>query len=405
MPKLLFVEQYFYPEGWGGAELPRDITIALQRAGFEVDVLCSKDQYAPLAPGEAHEDPTSCGIRIFRVPSVVPGPIHRLKLLRILWFCGYALPRLLLHRRVDLYVTQTNPPLIVPTVALASALRRKPFIIIAQDLYPEVLFASGLCPARSLMGRLLRRLFSWSYRRASAVVALGGYMRRRILEKGVNPQRVHVISNWATGDTRLLEPHDNPLRAEWSLRDRFVVLYSGNIGVSHEFVTLLEGIRRAAAAGANPAIVFIGGGVRLREVRALVTSLGLSERVLFKDFVPANALSASLGAADLGVVTLRPGFEGIVVPSKLLGYMARRIPVLYIGPDSDVADTIREADCGVCCRPGDAQAVADAITSLSREASQLRLWGERGRVFYGRHLSRELGIRGYIELVRGTLAH
>src|SRR5262245_21064006 len=240
MPKLLFIEQYYYPEGWGGAEIPRDITVALRRAGFEVDVLCSSDQYAPVTSEHAPEDPTRHGIRIFRIPRILPGRIHRFKLLRIVWFCAYALPWLLWHRDADLLVTQTNPLLVVPTVAFAALVRRKPFIIIAQDLYPEALFASGVTSPDSPVGRALQRLFTWSYRRAAQVVVLGAFMRQRILAKGVDPRHIATISNWATGDTRTVA-EDNPLRAEWGLLGRFVVLYSGNIGEGHEFETLLRG--------------------------------------------------------------------------------------------------------------------------------------------------------------------
>lgn len=403
MPKLLFIEQYFFPEGWGGAEIPRDIAIGLREAGFEVDVLCSKDQYAPMGNPEP-EDPASRGIRIFRVPRILPGPVHRFKFIRIVWFCLYALPRLFFHRGVDLYVTQTNPLLIVPTVAVVSCLRRKPFIIIAQDLYPEALFASGLSDAGSFAGSVLRRLFSWSYRRASRVVALGPFMRRRILEKDVPAHRIRTISNWATGDMRLVAARENPLRAEWGLADRFVMLYSGNLGVGHEFETFLLGVQRALSAGVDVVVVFIGGGVRLPEVRASVSALGLSDRVIFKSFVPADILPFSLGIADLAVVTLRRGFEGVIVPSKLLGYMARGIPALYIGPDGDIAEMIRGADCGACCLPDDAAAVAEMLQRAASDRALLRQWSENGRRRYSTHFARELALRQYVDLVREVLA-
>jgi len=403
MPKLLLVEQYFFPEGWGGAEIPRDIAIGLREAGFEVDVLCSKDQYAPMAEQEP-EDPASRGIKIFRVPRIFPGPVHRLKLIRIVWFCLYALPRLFFHRGVDLYVTQTNPLFIVPTVAVVSYLRRKPFVIIAQDLYPEALFASGLSGSGSLLGGALHRLFSLSYRRATRVVALGPFMRRRILEKGVRAHRVRTISNWATGDIRLVDARENPLRAEWGLADRFVVLYSGNLGVGHEFETFLRGVQRTVSAGVDVVVVFMGGGVRLPEVRALVSALGLSDWVVFKNFVPANVLPFSLGIADLAVVTLRHGFEGIIVPSKLLGYMARAIPALYIGPDSDIAEMIRDSVCGACCPPGDAATVADVLHRASSDRALLRRWGENGRRCYAARFARELALRQYVDVVREALA-
>jgi len=403
MPKVLFIEQYYYPEGWGGAEIPRDITVALRRAGFEVDVLCSSDQYAPVAPEHAAEDPTRHGIRIFRIPRILPGPIHRFKLLRILWFCAYALPWLLWHRDADLLVTQTNPLLVVPTVAFAALVRRKPFIIIAQDLYPEALFASGVTSPDSLAGRALQRLFTWSYRRAAQVVVLGAFMRQRILAKGVDPRHIATISNWATGDTRTVA-EDNPLRTEWGLLGRFVVLYSGNIGEGHEFETLLRGVQRAVTLGAdNLTLVFVGAGVRLGELRSQVTTLGLEDRVVFKSFVPASMLPYSLGLGNLALVTLRAGFEGIIVPSKLLGYMARGIPVLYIGPDSDIAEMIRAANCGACCNTGDVEAVAAVLSAAAAGTASLRQWSRSGQNYYSGHLARERGVQQYVALIRATV--
>ncbi len=403
MAKLLLIEQYFYPEGWGGAQIPRDIAIGLRMAGFEVDVLCSEDQYTPMAD-QTVQNPASFGIGIRRVPRILPGPVHRFKFVRVIWFCCYAFPRLLLSRGVDLYMTLTNPPLIVPTVALVAALRRRPFIIVAQDLYPEALFASGLSSSASWSGRLLQRLFSWSYRRADHVVALGTFMRRRVLAKGVNSQRVHTISNWATGDIGTLGSRNNRLRAEWGLGNHFVVLYSGNLGIVHEFETFLYGVKRAVEAGTDLLAVFIGGGVRLPEVRALVSHLDLNDRVLFKDFVPADVLPFSLAAADLALVTLRAGFEGVVVPSKLLGYMARGVPVLYVGPDSDVAEMIRDADCGACCAPGDSPAVAEVLARAARDRALLERWGQHARECYSNQFARERGLERYVELVRGALA-
>jgi colanic acid biosynthesis glycosyl transferase WcaI len=402
LPKVLLVEQYFFPEGWGGAEIPRDIAVGLREAGFAVDVLCSKDQYVAMRKEEA-ADPAARGVKMFRVPRILPGSVHRFKSIRILWFCLCALPRLLFHRGVDLYITQTNPLLIVPTTALASFLRRKPLIIIAQDLYPEALFAAGAASASSLPGRLLSRLFAWSYRRAVCVVALGPVMRQRIIEKGVAPERIRIISNWATGDLQSMRDRENPLRTEWGLGERFVVLYSGNLGIGHEFRTLLEGVRRARALGANVHVVIIGGGTRLAETRRLVSALDLEDRVTFKGFVPAEVLPFSLGIADLAVVTLRQGFEGVIVPSKVLGYMARAIPILYVGPDGDVGQMIRDAECGDCCLPGDSEGVAQVLQRAASEPTVLRQWGANAQRRYGSRYTRGSALDQYVEVVQGAL--
>jgi colanic acid biosynthesis glycosyl transferase WcaI len=403
MTRVMLVEQYFYPDGWGGAEIPRDIAIALSQAGLDVEVLCGSDQYAPMPPGTTAQDPTSHRVKILRIPGIIPGPVRRFRILRILWFCLCAVPILLYSRRIDLVMTQTNPPLIVPTVALVAALRRIPFLIIAQDVYPEVLFASGAAIPKRFVSRCLVRLFSWAYRRAHQVVVLGPFMRRRVRRKGVSADRIVTISNWATGEIDRRCGQDNPLRLQWGLQNRFVVLYSGNIGVGHEFETFLTGIRIAAAKHAELMVVFIGGGSRLAEVRSLTTNLGLDERVMFRDFVPAEALPLSMGIADLALVTLRAGFEGIIVPSKFLGYMARGIPTLYIGPDSDVAEMIRNAECGACCDAGHFDSVAGVLHGAINNPSQMRRWAQNGQSFYSQHLSRELAVGQYLDLTRRAI--
>lgn len=402
--RLTLVEQYFYPDGWGGAEIPRDISIALQRSGFDVEVLCGAEQYAPHSGGDPDQDPTRFGVSIRRIPKVVPGSVRRARMLRLLWFCACALPLLLVRRRVDVIATQTNPPLVVPIVALAAALRRIPFIIIAQDVYPDVLFASGVAKSDSVMGRTLQRLFSWAYKRARRVVTLGSFMQRRIGAKGVDLSRMVTISNWATGDVRPVVGPDNPLRDRWDLRHRFVVLYSGNLGVGHEFATFLGGVRLAAASDARISVVFIGSGSRLDEVRDLTRKLGLQERVSFRDFVPAGELPLTMGLADLALVTLRPGFEGVIVPSKLLGYMARSVPILYVGPDSDAAEMIREADCGTSCLTDQAERVAEALLQAASEPELLARWSRNGRQYYEAHFARERALARYVDLLSSVAA-
>jgi colanic acid biosynthesis glycosyl transferase WcaI len=399
-PRMILVEQYFYPDGWGGAEIPRDISIALRQSGFDVEVLCGAEQYAPLSADHATRDPTSYGVNIRRIPKIIPGSVRRMRVLRLLWFCACAAPLLLLRRRVDVIATQTNPPLVVPVVAAVAAIRCIPFIIVAQDVYPEVLFASGALDAASFAGRALARLFSWAYRRADTVVTLGSFMKQRIRAKGVEPDRMVTISNWATGDVRCEPGPGNPLRAQWDLQQRFVVLYSGNLGVGHEFETFLAGVALAAARDERISVVFIGGGSRLEEVRGLTRQLGLENRVVFRDFVPAEQLPLSLGVSDLALVTLREGFEGVIVPSKLLGYMARGIPTLYVGPDSDVGDMIREANCGATCMTGESARVAEVLLRAANDPALLHQWSANSRAYYEGHFARDLAVRRYVDLIR-----
>jgi glycosyltransferase involved in cell wall biosynthesis len=399
--RILFVEQYYHPEGWGGAELPRDITMALRAAGHDVEVICGSDPYVP-PTGDPAPDPRAAGVSITRIPKLLRGEARRLKFLRQLWFYVALVPILLLRRRPDLVIAQTNPPLSVVLLAAAAWLWRRPLVIIAQDVFPEVLTAHGMIRPRGPAERTLGAMFGRAYRSASSVVALGPVMRRRLEHKGVAPSRIVEISNWATGPIEPA-PDDGALRRDWGLEGAFVLMYSGNLGIGHEFETLLDGLRLAAPKCPRLRLVVIGQGSRLAEVREGVAAHGLDDVVSFRGFVPAEQLSASLGLADLAIVTLRPGFEGLIVPSKLFGHMGRGIPTLYIGPESDVSVFLREADAGLVYATGEAAALAEGLAAACRGEQPLRACAERSRAAYEARFSRDRALAAYRQLVDQTL--
>ena len=401
--RIRFVEQFYYPDGWGGAELPRDVTGYLAQNGFHVEVVCGSEQYAPVT-GDPGEDPRTLGVRILRVPALLKGDIHAHKLLRQLWFYAGLVPKLFFRRPPDLFASQTNPPAAVPLVALAARMWRKPYLLIAMDIYPEVLIAHGALPAGRAPARLLTWIFRTAYRSARCVVALGPVMARRLIAKGVDARHVTEISNWSTGKAGIVRGPSNRLRSEWGLQDSFVLVYSGNLGIGHEFDTLLAGFARALERCPRLRLVVIGKGSRLDEVTRLAGELGLDHAIRFSALLPAERLPESIGLADLAVVTLRPGFEGLIVPSKLLGYMSRGVPVLYIGPDSDISDLIARYGCGIARRTGDTAGVADAIVALQQRPGELADMGAAAAVGYEAHLARGRGLARYESAVRACLA-
>ncbi len=162
-PRILFIEQYYYPEGWGGAQIPRDITTDWASLGHRVEVLCGSELYAQ-SGAEAIADPRKKGVTILRIPRFLSRDVHKAKVLRQLWFVMSAIPRLLTRRRPALFVTQTNPPAAVILTAFVATIMHRPFVIIAQDLYPEVMIAHGMIDPFGLIARMLRRLFAGPYR-------------------------------------------------------------------------------------------------------------------------------------------------------------------------------------------------------------------------------------------------
>ena len=397
MKPIVFVEQFYYPDGWGGTEFPLALTAALAASGSQLEVICGSDQYAAVQ-GDPGPDPRSRGIRITRIPALLGGRVHDRKLLRQIWFCLCLVPCLVFRRRPRLLVSQTNPPLAVLITSFAALLWRCPLIIIAMDVYPEVLTAHGTVREDSLFARLLGRLFAWSYRSADRIVSLGPVMTR-ILEAKTNQKHgIAEISNWATGPLDTVRT--SSLSEALALPQGIRLLYSGNLGIGHEFDTLLAGFAKALEVEPSIGLVIVGAGKRLPEVRQAVATLGIGHAVRFQDLVPTAQLPETMGLADVGVVTLRQGFEGLMVPSKLFGYLARGIPVLYIGPPSDVDFYLGRSGGGVAIRSGDVSGVSAAIQRFQADVAWRSALGQAGSSYSRLEGSAERSLRRYLELVR-----
>ncbi len=186
--------------------------------------------------------------------------------------------------RPDVVVALTDPP-IIGLVAWAAARRTGArFVFLCQDIFPEV--AVLLEDFRSeTVNFVLERVNRFLVRHADRIVALGDTMKRRLVEgKGARAEKITVIHNWA--DSRLLSPRskDNPFSREHGLRDRFVVMHAGNMGLSQNLDSVLD------VASELPEIVFlfVGDGVRKKPLEDLARARKLSNVV----FLPISRESA-----------------------------------------------------------------------------------------------------------------
>jgi glycosyltransferase involved in cell wall biosynthesis len=107
-----------------------------------------------------------------------------------------------------------------------------------------------------------------------------------------------------------------------------------------------------------------------------------------------------LGLADLALVTLLPGFEGLVVPSKLLGHMARGVATLYIGPsDSDIAQLIEKSHGGIIVANGEVTRLGSLLSDFANDPAALNRMGSSAARYYEANLSRDIGLSQYAQLV------
>jgi len=300
--------------------------------------------------------------------------------------------------RPDVIVVETDPPVLGLIGLFFSRLYRAKFVFYLQDLYPDVGVALGTIKNRALV-QLLELCTRCALCSADRIVVLGEDMRRRVLAKGCgHDDRIRVIPNWV--DTKKVLPPAgcNSFRQRHQLQDKFVVMFSGNLGLSQD----LERVVTIAASLANSdriRFVFIGEGAAKV---GLMGEAGIRklENVRFLPYEPKDKLSESLSAADVHLVTLKRGVAGLIVPSKVYGIMAAGRPfIAAVEEDTHIAQIIQEHACGVRIDPESTEQLKAAILRAAENPAALEIMGRRGREVAVKCFDRQVSVEKFNALL------
>ena len=280
--------------------------------------------------------------------------------------------------RPDIVVSLTDPPILGLAARWTARRAGARFVFLCEDIFPEV--AALLEDFHNeTVNRTLDRVNRSLLRHADGIVALGDRMRRRLVEeKGADPSRVTVIHNWADCEAITPGPKDNAFTRAHDLGDRFVLMHSGNIGLSQNLDVLIEAAARLTGKD-RLVVAIVGDGARRDGLAREAARRGLTN-VRFFPYQPKELLHESFAAADAFLVSLKAGIEGYIVPSKLYGILAAGRPyIAAVDPTCEVATIARDFGCGLLAAPGDPDALAGAIAAMYDDPAATRAMGQRAR--------------------------
>ncbi len=393
-PRLIFINRVYWPDEAATAQLLTDLAGGLAGKGWETHVIAGGGE------AESH-----AGVGIHRA-----GPARRRHglLPRLTHYLGFLLAARrhlsALLRPGDIVVLKTDPPFLAPV--LSGLVRRRGGRLVhwIQDIYPEIAMRHAGFTASWLL-RPWHRARDQAWRRASHCVVVGTDLLPVVRQAGVPASRVTVLPNWAPPDL------DHPataaevaaIRRTWRVEGKFLAVYSGNLGRVHEFATLLDA---AAQLGAERDLcfLFIGDGARFAAVRAAAAARGLHQ-VRFLPAQPRRHLAAALAAADVHFVTLLPGYESLVNPSKLAGVLAAGRPAIWIGSTASAnARLLRDSGSGAAFAPGDAAALAATLLTWQADPVAAARRGAAARRCYAEHFTFAAALHGWETLLRRLAA-
>src|SRR6202166_3372008 len=367
--RVLLLNLYYPPDTSATAKMAQTVVAAL--AGkHDVTVLCARPSYAPTErrPWRVFQHEQSGRVRIVRVGSSdYPRTQMKKRVFNYLSYVFLAVPRALLLP-CDVVLAMTDPPFEGIVGAFVALLKGKPYVYNIRDLYPDMAVGGSIVKP-GLLARVWEKLHRWALRRVTRVVVLGEDMRNRILAKGVDPSAVVVVRDGAeiAASDAATPAIDSQVTSAIRGNFRFVLLHAGNLGFYGAWDTLLAGA--SSLAGDGVGLVFVGDGAQRLRLEAAAANI---PNVRFLPFFPGNKISSVLAAADAHIITIKPGLEGVVVPSKMYGSLAAGKPIVAVAHrECDVVSLGEEKGFSISAGPDDPDQVANVIRQLATDPARI----------------------------------
>lgn len=371
--RITILNQFYKPDIPPTATLAADLAEHFAQEGHDVTVVASRGGYVD-GSQEAGSG-MHAGVRVCRVWTPQLGKSSILnRCIDYAVFYVLCLFRLLTLRRQDVVIALTTPPFIAWAGALHKMLHRRCRLVLwNMDCYPEVAERVGTLKADGKAARLMKWANGCLFNRLDHLVCLDRAMADLLSpyhakrDAGGRALPVSVIPNWekAAAYPRDADPGAWQEINAMGLTGRFIVLYMGNMGVGHDFETILGAAEQLKDKPVT--FLFIGGGKRFIQIEQAVRERAL-DNVLTRPYLPWEEVPRAMRSGHCALITLRDDMLGVMSPSKVHANLASGLPVLYIGPPrSNVDEAVTRLDCGLSVRHGQAEQVASFIRRLMND--------------------------------------
>jgi len=291
----------------------------------------------------------------------------------------------------------SNPPLLPWLGYLMRRLRSQRYTVMVHDVFPDSLVSLGILSGRHPVTYIWRRLNRLAYEHADAVMTLGEYMaanlKRQYDAQHTSAGRVEVVYPWA--DTEFIHPI--PKGQNWFAQKhgqvgKLTLLYSGNMGISHDIETMLAAAHQLRNVS-EVHFMFIGCGAKWGLAEETIRAEQLFNVTLLP-WQSEEVLPYSLATADVTLVSLEKGIEGLAVPSKAVYAMAAGSGLLVLTHgENELASWVGRYQCGMTVEPGDVDELVQAVHCFLNDSDSLRACRQRARQAAERDFSRQANTR------------
>lgn len=412
--KLLIYAHYYIPDTASTGQILRELAEGMLDR-FDITVICVVPSYLGTIENKykakKYYKENIHGVKVLRIR--VPEFSKTNKLSRVKNIMSYffgAMKATFKVGKMDYVFSISQPPILGGLLGVwGKWIKHAKYIYNIQDFNPEQVLAVGYTKNK-LITDVMMWFDKFSCRKSDLVITVGRDLvetvRRRF--KGEEVPKTVMINNWIDEHEIYPLPAENPkvleFREKYALDGKFVIMYSGNIGLYYDLENLIKVVERfktgtKTADGREVVFAFVGAGSVLDVLVTYVQEHHM-DNVVFIPYQKKADLIYSLNAGDVHWCVNAKGIKGVSCPSKYYGLAAAGKPVLgVLESGSEVRGLIEATHGGLCCEPGAYDQVEENIRWFIEHAGspELAQMGTRGRENLEKNLTREVSVKKYAE--------
>ena len=411
---LLIYAHYYIPDTASTGQILRELAEGMLDK-FNITVICVvpsylgtiEDKYKTKKYYEEEID----GVKVLRIRVPEFSKINKKSRVKniVSYFFG-AMGATFKVGKMDYVFSISQPPILGGLLGVwGKWMKHARYIYNIQDFNPEQVLAVGYTKSKFVTD-VMMWFDKFSCKRSDLVITVGRDLVETVENrfKGKKVPKTVMINNWI--DENEIYPLDEnnekvlEFRKKYGLDGKFVIMYSGNIGLYYDLENLIKVVERfkpgtKTADGREVIFAFVGAGTKLEILQQYVSEHTM-DNVRFIPYQDKADLIYSLNAGDVHWCVNAKGIKGVSCPSKYYGLAAASKPVIgVLESGSEIRCLIEETKGGLCCEPGEYDKVEENIQWFIKNADsvELKIMGIRSRKNLEKNLTRNVSVQKYAE--------
>lgn len=412
--KLLIYAHYYIPDTASTGQILRELAEGMLDK-FDVTVICVVPSYLGTVEDEYktqrfyRESINGVKILRIRVPEFSKtNTVSRIKNI-LTYFFGAMIATFKVGKQ-DYVFSISQPPILGGLLGVwGKWMKHAKYIYNIQDFNPEQVLAVNFSKNKLITGAMMF-FDKFSCRRSDLIITVGRDLVQTVHNrfKGKKVPKTVMINNWIDENEIYPVETNHPkvaaFKEKYGLQDKFVIMYSGNIGLYYDLENIMKVIEQVkpgtkTADGREVVFAFVGAGSVLDKLVVYKEEKHMNN-VVFIPYQDKADLIYSLNAGDVHWCVNAKGIKGVSCPSKYYGIAAAGKAVLAVlEKDSEIRCIIEETHGGLCSEPGDYEAIAENLKWFIENAGTDKVdeMGKRSRENLVQNLTRDVSVRKYAE--------